>query len=353
MATIRARGDKWQVIVRTGKYKFKPISKSFTKKTVAESWAKKIESQIDEGVYTDGRGNKDLPIHDLLQRYFDEANESASKNTIDNRTSILTRLQKDFKKHSLHSCNSQVLYDYFVNRRKVVKADTVIKDITFFTGMFRRAKIIWKLPIGDNPAKEARSMMSEMGLLDGANLQHDRRLTELEYISIRRYQMKKFGHSKYAALFLIETGMRRGELCVMQWARINFRDSVYHLESQKADNKRSRVAKGRDVPLTNRAKAILRLIRYMAPKKGQPLNDFVWPWRDPRSCSRGIKRIYKSLGIDDLRIHDLRHDFGSIQTDSGTDMRIVAAAMGHSDFRSMKRYAHPDMKKVAGKLATR
>ena len=107
----------------------------------------------------------------------------------------------------------------------------------------------------------------------------------------------------------------------MTWDRVNIKDNVSHLASQKADNKRSRVAKGRDVPLTNRAKAVLRLIKFMGPKKGQSLDEFVWPWRDPSSCSRGIKRIYKSLGIDDLRIHD----FGSIQTDSGTDMRIVAA----------------------------
>lgn len=51
--------------------------------------------------------------------------------------------------------------------------------------------------------------------------------------------------------------------------------------------------------------------------------------------------------MQDVTVHDLRHEFGSYQIDRGMDMRLVGAAMGHRSLNSTKRYTHPDAKKVA------
>lgn len=353
MATFRKRGDRWQAVVRKGRYKLNPLTKTFAKKVLAESWARKIEDAIEDGTFVDRRPASSIYIPDMVLRYYQAIKPKSSASTVENMGYICKRLVIDFDNVSLNQCDPQQLFEYFSKRRESVKPDTVIKDIQYLSGMFRMAKIIWKLPIRENPATEARSMMNQMGLLDGANLEHDRRLTSVEYHQIRRYKMHKFGLAKYAALFLIETGMRRGELCEMKWSNIDWQSRVYEIEGQKNDKKRKRVKKGRLVPLTPLSLAILRWVRFKLRDLDKLDDMFVWSWRDPRSCSRAIKRIYATLNIESLRIHDLRHDFASIQTDAQTDIRLVAAVMGHTDLRSMKRYSHPDIKNSVDKIARR
>ena len=45
MATIRKRGDKWHAQVRRQGHP--PVTKTFTLKSDAESWARKVEAQLD------------------------------------------------------------------------------------------------------------------------------------------------------------------------------------------------------------------------------------------------------------------------------------------------------------------
>jgi len=53
MATIRKRNGKYQVQVRT--FGSSPISKTFTSKVLAEKWARKVQSEIEQGIYQDIR----------------------------------------------------------------------------------------------------------------------------------------------------------------------------------------------------------------------------------------------------------------------------------------------------------
>jgi len=76
----------------------------------------------------------------------------------------------------------------------------------------------------------------------------------------------------------------------------------------------------------------------------------VWPRKGEHTGStayRGVKRMFKKLGMQDVTVHDLRHEFGSYHIDRGMDMRLDSAAMGHQSLNSTKRYTHPDAKKVA------
>lgn len=41
-----------------------------------------------------------------------------------------------------------------------------------------------------------------------------------------------------------------------------------------------------------------------------------------------------------LRIHDLRHSFASFGINEGISLRLVGAALGHSQARTTERYAH-------------
>jgi len=49
-------------------------------------------------------------------------------------------------------------------------------------------------------------------------------------------------------------------------------------------------------------------------------------------------RARTAMGLNDLRLHDLRHCFGQWSTDGGADERHVQDALGHRDMRMTRRY---------------
>lgn len=45
-------------------------------------------------------------------------------------------------------------------------------------------------------------------------------------------------------------------------------------------------------------------------------------------------------GLDDVRIHDLRHSFASMAAASGASLPMIGALLGHSQPQTTARYAH-------------
>jgi integrase len=65
-------------------------------------------------------------------------------------------------------------------------------------------------------------------------------------------------------------------------------------------------------------------------RPGQHLVNLQKPWR----------RIRKAAGLDDVRIHDLRHSFASVGASSGQSLIVIGKMLGHSQPATTARYAH-------------
>ena len=63
----------------------------------------------------------------------------------------------------------------------------------------------------------------------------------------------------------------------------------------------------------------------------RPLSDTLCLWR------RGVR---KEAGLDDVRLHDLRHTVASQAVARGVPLSTVARMLGHADPRMTLRYAH-------------
>lgn len=347
MATIRKIRNKYQAIIRKGKYKGKPLTKTFTKKGLALAWANKIETEIEQGAFHDERSTNTVLFNDLVNKYYSEYVSTLSENTQKVENYRKNAICNYFSKKTLNQVDNELIYQYGKFRLKTIKADAMIKDLTMLSGVYRFCIDVWDIPVKQNEAKVARSRLQSSGLMNSANKQRVNRVTNEDYEKIRRYQSANGSVIKYLALFAIETGMRRSELANMEWRDIDLAHSVYFLPKEKSDNKKKTNTKGRIVPLTFRAKAVLRLLRLS--NKG----DRVWPWQDVNSLTRENRKMLDRLGIKHIRLHDYRHEFGSTQADNDVDIRISASAMGHSDLRSVARYSHPDMIKNASKIKGR
>ena len=52
--------------------------------------------------------------------------------------------------------------------------------------------------------------------------------------------------------------------------------------------------------------------------------------------------IRRESAIDDVRLHDLRHNFASQAVRSGESLVVIATQLGHTDHGTTMKYAHLD-----------
>jgi integrase len=81
-------------------------------------------------------------------------------------------------------------------------------------------------------------------------------------------------------------------------------------------------------------------------KETAHLTDLQHPWQ----------RIRKAAGLDDVRIHDLRHTFASGGLLVGEGLAMIGKLLGHTQVQTTARYAHlasDPIKQAATKISDR
>jgi hypothetical protein len=68
---------------------------------------------------------------------------------------------------------------------------------------------------------------------------------------------------------------------------------------------------------------------------GQPL--------EPDTFSKAVRKATRAIGLDGVRLHDLRHAFATMLVTNGTNVRTVADVLGRSTVAfTLSTYVHPD-----------
>ena len=63
--------------------------------------------------------------------------------------------------------------------------------------------------------------------------------------------------------------------------------------------------------------------------------------RSPGCVSAVNRKIMKTLGLEPIRFHDLRHTFATTALQSGVDIRTVSGMLGHADPGfTLRTYTH-------------
>jgi integrase len=129
---------------------------------------------------------------------------------------------------------------------------------------------------------------------------------------------------------LVLTGARLTEILTLRWDYVDLGNAVLRLPDSKTGAK--------TIYLNDAAIKLLRTIPRMTGnpfviaggKPGSRLVNLQKPWR----------RIRAAAGLDDVRIHDLRHSFASVAAGAGMSLPVIGKLLGHSQPATTARYAH-------------
>jgi integrase/uncharacterized protein (DUF433 family) len=153
--------------------------------------------------------------------------------------------------------------------------------------------------------------------------------------------------SFYAATayrLLLLTGCRLSEIQTLQWTFVYLDESELRLPDSKTGAK--------TVYLGEAAVEILRAMPRVAD------NPYVIAGQKPRTHLTDLQRpwhkVREAVGLDDVRIHDLRHTFASGGLAVGEGLPMIGKLLGHTQVQTTARYAHlaaDPVKAAATKIA--
>jgi integrase len=134
-----------------------------------------------------------------------------------------------------------------------------------------------------------------------------------------------------AIKLLLLTGSRRGEIQTLKWEHVDFeRQCLRRLPDSKT---------GAKIIYLN-APAI-ELLSTIPRIKGNP---GVINGAKGDCLTSGLDKVWyrvrKAAGLDDVRLHDLRHSFASMGVADGISLPLIGALLGHKHTTTTARYAH-------------
>lgn len=142
---------------------------------------------------------------------------------------------------------------------------------------------------------------------------------------------------------LILTGARRREVETLRWDEVKLDRGVLDLSDSKTGEK-----------TINLPPAALAVLSAYPRQHGAP---FVFPASavrkprlDPKTGApapapyQGLNKVWldvrKRAGLDDVRLHDLRHTYASFAVAGGMSLPLIGALLGHKRSATTERYAH-------------
>ncbi|MBU0513856.1 MAG: tyrosine-type recombinase/integrase [Proteobacteria bacterium] len=148
-----------------------------------------------------------------------------------------------------------------------------------------------------------------------------------------------------AIRLLVLAGCRKSEIQTLKWEHVDFDLGVIRLPDSKTGAK--------IIPL---GKPALEYLEKVVPEDSNP---YVCPGRKTGAHLVGLQKAWERIraraGLDDVRLHDLRHSFASVGAADGMGLPIIGALLGHRKSSTTERYAHlstDPLREAATKIST-
>jgi len=202
---------------------------------------------------------------------------------------------------------------------------SVTREIFLLSSVLSLAVADKKIVINENPCRSVE-IPKEQG--------RTRYLQPEEQESLFAVLVGPRAHLRQIVDLYLNTGTRENELLRLPTGLVDFHRNVIYVKNTKGDI-------DHEIPLNGQAREILQTLVNRARAKGY---EYIFTNPVTKKPYTSLKTAWKTAcmkaGITDLRIHDLRHTFGTRAADAGVPLPAIRDVMGHRSIRMTERYAH-------------
>ena len=174
---------------------------------------------------------------------------------------------------------------------------------------------------------------------------------------ILAYLQKNFTFQGLGIIITMNTGMRIGEICGLQWGDIDMdthcisvQRTVERIYVMEGDKKFTKLVINtpktqnscRQIPMSKDLLALVKPLMKVVNKSYYVLSNSDKPL-EPRTYRNYYKDLLAQLGIPDLKFHGLRHSFATKCIEAGCDYKTVSVLLGHANISTtLNLYVHPN-----------
>ncbi len=319
MASYRKRGsNRWQAQVC--KKGYPDQSKTFSTRAAAAQWVHSIEYEMDQGLFVSRNEAETTTVAELLDRYLKEYT-CKKRGAGPEACRIRALLRHPLAKRFIGTVRGVDIARYRDERLQEVSAGSLRRELTILSQLFEVSRKEWGI-YAHNPVRDIE--------LPAENSARNRRLQDAQDGSDSEefmiFAACRRSHNPYLLPIVqlaLETAMRQSELVGMHWHNIDLRRRTIFLPNTKNGDSRT-------VPLSTDAVGVLTALP-------RGINGQVFPGLTTEAIKKAYIRAVRRGGLEDLHIHDLRHEATTRLFERGLNIMEVARITGHKDLRMLRR----------------
>jgi len=330
MATYTWRNGRCRASVRKSGHRH---SKTFATRGAAKAWADALERQVDELRASGVKQVRGLTLGDLIERYILQL--YPLKPWGRSKTADLARLKKELGDIPAGAITSFHITQHFRKRHAEGAGAVVISgQLGYLIGVLRVARTLWHLDVPLQEATDARSALQKIRLV-GKSQHRERRVSDAELKKLIAYFKTAPSAVPMPDIvkFCLASAMRINEVCRLEWKDFDTKAKTVIIRNRQ--HPRDKSGNDQIVPLLNATGHDAFKIARRQPRNGPR----IFP-HSSATVGTYFTRAVATLGIEDLRLHDLRHEAISRLFEAGYRIEQVALVSGHRDWAALKRYTH-------------
>jgi integrase len=263
----------------------------------------------------------DLSITDFLSRYSQEIRHSHK--SYYSVVSVLKTFGENVPCKPLAALSPPDVHQYIQTRLEAgIRPNTINRELSVLSAAINHARQRWGVSM-PNPI---RHQWLKAGAL---RLRYLDRAESLRLISEAERLRDDLGDFVRLAL---NTGCRKTELLTLRWSDVNIERRFFVIRPENTKSNRRRA-----IPLNDQA------VRALVARQAGNASEWVFAKRNGervKALDWLFRKAVKSAGIEDFRIHDLRHTFASWLVSEGVELVKVRDLLGHTSIAMTERYAH-------------
>lgn len=307
-------------------------SQTFDREQAARAWQGKRQEELAKPGGLEKAQVKDPLLADVIDQYEKETKRELGRTK---KQVLKTIRESALGKRRCSEATSPVLVDWAKELLQGGREpQTVGNYVSHLASVFTIARPAWGYPLDQQAMEDARVVMVKMGYIAKSG-ERDRRPTLgeldqlMEHFTRQRIHRPDTIPMDALTAFCLFSTRRIDEACRIEWADFDEARGGVWVRDMKHPGEKI----GNDVFVTLPPQALQ--VALAQPRAGKRIFPF-----NSKSASTAFTRAAAFLRIEDLHMHDLRHEGISRLFEMGWTIPQVATVSGHRTWASLKRYTH-------------